>query len=33
MMTTIGENWYGKLKNMGLFGPNAVKHIFEGEVF
>jgi hypothetical protein len=32
MMTMDGESWYGKLKNTGLFGPGALKHIFEGEL-
>ncbi len=32
MMTTTGESWYGKLKNIGLFRHGALNHIFEGEL-
>ncbi len=31
-MTASEESWYGKLKNIGLFRPGALKHIFEGEL-
>jgi hypothetical protein len=32
MMTTTGENWYGKLKNTWHLELRTLKHIFEGEL-
>jgi hypothetical protein len=29
-MSTTEESWYGKLKNIGLFRPGALKHILSG---